>query len=189
MKTILVICLCLLSLISAFGCQRGVSSGPAAAPLPPVIIPPDARLVSIFFDDAFVNQYEVALPVLRQYDFRATFGVITSSIGKGRDLWEYMDTKELKELAGYGMDIASHTVNHVSLTANLTDKRLRQEIFDSKKELENMGFKVSTMVYPYYEWDDRVIACVTEAGYTCARAGWSHEKAYDLTTADPKARK
>jgi peptidoglycan/xylan/chitin deacetylase (PgdA/CDA1 family) len=153
-----------------------------------VTIPPDAKLVSLFFDDAFLNQYEVALPVLRQYDFRATFGVITGSIGKGHDLWEYMDNKKLRELAGYGMDIASHTVNHVSLTANLTDKRLRQEVIDSKKELENMGFKVSTMVYPYYEWDDRAIACVTEAGYSCARAGWSREKAYDLTTADPKAR-
>ena len=188
MKKILAVCLCLLSLLSASGCQRVASSGQAAAPLPPVTIPPGARLVSIFFDDAFLNQYEVALPLLRQYDFRATFGVITGSIGTGRDLWEYMDKKHLKELAGCGMDIASHTRTHANLTANLTDKRLRQEINDSKKELEKMGFKVSTMVYPYYEWDDRVIAGVREAGYTCARAGWSHEKAYDLTTADPISR-
>jgi peptidoglycan/xylan/chitin deacetylase (PgdA/CDA1 family) len=184
----LIICLCLLSLLSAPGCRGGASPGPAAAPLPPVTIPPDARLVSLFFDDGFLNQYDVALPVLREYGFRATFGIITGSVSKGHGLWEYMDKKHLKELAGYGMDIASHTVNHVSLTANLTDKRLRQEIFDSKQELEKMGFKVSTMVYPYYEWDDRVIACVREAGYTCARAGWSREKAYDLTTTDEMAR-
>ncbi len=188
MKTILVICLCLLSLLSAYGCQQGVSYGPAAAQLLPVTIPSDAKLVSLFFDDAFLNQYEVALPVLRQYDFRATFGVITGSIGKGHGLWKYMDKKKLKELAGYGMDIASHTVNHVSLTANLKDKQLRQEVFNSKEALEDMGFKVSTMVYPFYEWNDRAIACVTEAGYTCARAGWSNEKAYDLASTDPKAR-
>ena len=186
MKIKLVILLAVLFLVSVFGCQTGASSETAVVPLPPVTIPPDAKLVSIFFDDAFLNQYEVALPVLRQYEYRATFGVITGSIGKGRDLWEYMDKKHLKELAGYGMDIASHTVNHVSLTANLTDKQLRQEVFDSKKALEDMGFKVSTMVYPYYEWDNRAIDSVMEAGYTCARGGWAYEK-YKLNTTDPKA--
>jgi peptidoglycan/xylan/chitin deacetylase (PgdA/CDA1 family) len=153
-----------------------------------VTIPPDAKLVSLFFDDAFLNQYEAAFPVLQENNFRATFGVITGSIGKGHDLWQYMDKKTLQKLAAGGMDIASHTVSHTSLTANLTDKQLRREVFDSKQVLEKMGFKVSTMVYPYYEWDERAITCVTEAGYTCARAGWSNEKAYNLSAADPKAR-
>jgi peptidoglycan/xylan/chitin deacetylase (PgdA/CDA1 family) len=183
-KNILALGLCLLALFAVGGCQQSI----IATPIPQTTIPPDGKLIGLFFDDAFLNQYEVALPVLREYGFRATFGVITGSIGKGHGLWEYMDKKHLKALADSGMDIASHTVNHVSLANNLTDKRLHQEVFDSKKALEAMGFKVSTMVYPYYEWDDRVIACVKEAGYTCARAGWSREKAYDLTTADPSAR-
>jgi peptidoglycan/xylan/chitin deacetylase (PgdA/CDA1 family) len=187
LKIKLVILLAVLSLMSIYGCQAGASTGKAAVQLPTVTIPPDAKLVSLFFDDAFLNQYEVALPVLRQYDFRATFAVITGSIGKGHDLWEYMDKKHLKELAGYGMDIGSHTVNHVSLTANLTDKQLRQEVFDSRKTLEDMGFKGTTMVYPFYEWDNRAIASVIEAGYTCGRGGWAYEK-YKLDTDDPNAR-
>jgi peptidoglycan/xylan/chitin deacetylase (PgdA/CDA1 family) len=170
------------------GCTGGVNAGAAAAALPPVTIPPDAKLVSLFFDDGFVNQYEVALPVLRQYGFRATFGIITGSVGKGHDLWQYMDQKHLKALANGGMDIASHTVSHISLTANLTDERLHREIFDSKKALEKMGFGVTTMVYPYYEWDERTVAVVREAGYTCARAGWSRDKAYDLNDPAPDAR-
>jgi peptidoglycan/xylan/chitin deacetylase (PgdA/CDA1 family) len=188
LKQSLVILFCLLVLLAAVGCQDSQPSGPTAAPLPPVTIPPDARLVSLFFDDAFLNQYEMALPVLRQYGFRATFGVITGSISKGHGLWEYMDEKHLKELAGCGMDIASHTRTHPNLTANLTEKQLREEIFDSKKELEGMGFKVSTMVYPYYAWNDRVVDFVREAGYTCARAGWCKEKAYNLATTNATAR-
>ncbi|MGD0795386.1 MAG: polysaccharide deacetylase family protein [Dehalococcoidales bacterium] len=184
MKKLPLICLLLLTLFLVFGCQQNI----VATPIPPATIPPDAKLVSLFFDDGFLNQYEVALPVLREYGFRATFGVITGSIGKGHGLWQYMDKKHIKALADSGMDIASHTVDHVSLTANVTDKQLRHEVFDSKKQLEGMGFKVTTMVYPYYEWNDRVIACVRDAGYTCARAGWSNQKAYDLTTADPNAR-
>jgi peptidoglycan/xylan/chitin deacetylase (PgdA/CDA1 family) len=186
-KKILLTLLCLLVFTGVIGC--GDNAGPVpATPLPPVAIPPDARLVGLFFDDGFLNQYRVALPVLHQHGFRATFAIITGSIGKGHGLWEYMDKKELQELANDGMDIASHTRTHANLTANLTDKRLRQEIYDSKKELEGMGFRVSTMVYPYYAWNDRVVACVREAGYTCARAGWSKEKAYDLTNANASAR-
>jgi peptidoglycan/xylan/chitin deacetylase (PgdA/CDA1 family) len=183
----LLLCLALLSIITLCGCRAGADTE-TAAELPPVTIPQGARLVSLFFDDAFLNQYDVAIPVLKEHGFRATFGVITGSIGTGRDLWEYMDKKHIIDLAAQGMDIASHTVTHANLTANLTDEKLRREVFDSKKELEKMGFKVNTMVYPYYEWNDRAIACVKEAGYTCARAGWSNEKAHHLSAADMKSR-
>jgi len=181
MKAKVAINLCLLPLVMIAGCQEAEPSKPAP-------IPSDARLVCLFFDDAFLNQYDVALPVLLEHDFKATFGVITGSIGKGHGLWEYMDENELKELAKHGMDIACHTRTHPDLTDNLTDEQLREEIIDSKKHLEEMGFEVTTMVYPYYAWDDRVVEYVMGAGYTCARGGWSKEKAYDLMTADTKAR-
>jgi peptidoglycan/xylan/chitin deacetylase (PgdA/CDA1 family) len=170
-----------------YGCKASASPETAGVQIPPVNIPTDAKLVSLFFDDAFLNQYEAAFPVLQKNNYRATFGVITGSIGKGHDLWQYMDKKTLQKLAAAGMDIASHTVGHASLTTNITDKQLRREVFDSKRELEKMGFKVNTMIYPYYEWDDRAIDCVIEAGYTCARGGWAYEK-YSLNTTDPKAR-
>jgi peptidoglycan/xylan/chitin deacetylase (PgdA/CDA1 family) len=175
-------------MISVSGCQTGAGSATTKAQIPPVIIPPDAKLVSLFFDDAFLNQYDVALPVLKEHGFRATFGVIAGSIGTGHGLWEYMDITHLKDLADCGMDIACHTMTHANLTANLTDEALRREIIDSKKELEKMGFNVSTMVYPYYEWDERAISCVREAGYACGRAGWSHEKACHLSSVDVKSR-
>jgi peptidoglycan/xylan/chitin deacetylase (PgdA/CDA1 family) len=183
MKKKVAISLCFLFMFPITGCQETVVPGPAPAP-----IPPDAKIVCLFFDDAYLNQYEVAFPVLSEHNFKATFGVITGSIGKGHDLWEYMGKEELKELAKHGMDIACHTETHPNLTDNLTDERLHQEIIESKRHLEEMGFEVSTFVYPYYAWDDRVIEYVKEAGYTCARAGWSKEKAYDLNTADPAAR-
>jgi peptidoglycan/xylan/chitin deacetylase (PgdA/CDA1 family) len=144
--------------------------------------------VALYFDDAFVNQYDVALPVLLKYGFRATFGVITGSIGTGHDLMEYMDKEELETLSRYGMEIACHTRTHLNLTGGLTDEQLRNEIAGAKAELEEMGFSIKTLAYPYYEYDDRVIECVREAGYVCARAGWSMEGAYDLNTTDPIAR-
>jgi peptidoglycan/xylan/chitin deacetylase (PgdA/CDA1 family) len=183
LKTLPAIFLSLLALFGSVGCQAPI----AVTPIPPATVPADAKLVSLFFDDGYQNQYDVALPVLREYGFRATFSIITGYIGTGHDLWRYMDKRHIKALADSGMDIASHTVDHVSLTDALSDKQLHHEVFDSKKTLEGMGIEVRTMAYPNYEWDARTVACVREAGYTCARAGWSKEGAYDLDTTDPDA--
>jgi peptidoglycan/xylan/chitin deacetylase (PgdA/CDA1 family) len=180
-KVKIAIGVCLICLVLSAGCQAAQSSEPE---LPTS----DTKLVSLFFDDGYWNQYQVALPVLLKHDFKATFGVITGSIGKGHGLWEYMDVKELEVLAALGMDIAGHTRTHHDLTENLTDEQLREEIIDSKIYLEQMGFEVSTMIYPYCAWNDRIIEYVTGAGYTCARAGWSEEGAYDLATTDRKSR-
>lgn len=184
-KVRFIITLILLVAVSMIGCQRPEITSP-----PPPTIPPNAKLVCLFFDDGFKNQYDVALPILQKYDFKASFAIITGYIGvKSSDpIYTCMTAKEIKKLASYGMDIACHTKTHPHLTDNLTDEQLREEIIDSKIYLEQKGFEVSTLVYPFYAWDDRVIEYVKEAGYICARSGWAKEEAYDLTTADPKAR-
>jgi peptidoglycan/xylan/chitin deacetylase (PgdA/CDA1 family) len=181
-----ILVLCLLLIVFTAGCFQ--PTGLKLEPIPEPVLTPDSRLVSIFFDDAYYNQYEMALPVLLKYRFRATFGVITDSIGYGEGLWEYMDKEDLEILAGYGMDIASHTRTHPHLIDNLSDKQLRQEIIDSKRDLEDMGFDVKTIVYPYYEYDERVIEYVREADYVCARAGWPEDGAFDINSTDPDDR-
>jgi peptidoglycan/xylan/chitin deacetylase (PgdA/CDA1 family) len=182
MKAKIVISLFLIFLVSVCGCQKTVIPKPA-----PIPIPPDAKLVCIFFDDGFTNQYEVALPILLEHDFKATFGVITDYVGTGHDLWQYMDTGELEDLARYGMDIGCHTKTHLDLTT-VSDKQLNEEIIESKKDLEHMGFEVSTMVYPYYAWNDKVIEYTISANFTCARAGWTEKGFFDTNDSDPKAR-
>lgn len=176
---ILILALCLVS------CKEPAVSSTKT----PQVIPDNAKLVWIFFDDCLQNQFDVALPILNQYGFKATFGVITGDIGGGgKDIWKYMDKKELKKIAESGMDIASHSKTHPHLIENLTDQQLQEEIIDSKKYLEEMGFKVRTFVYPYYEWNDQVIAYVKKANYVCARGGWPEEKPFDLNLANSDAR-
>jgi peptidoglycan/xylan/chitin deacetylase (PgdA/CDA1 family) len=182
MKVKISLILCLLLLVVLTGCQKSFFPKPA-----PVPIPPNAKLVCLFFDDGFANQYDVALPILLQYNFKATFGIITHYIGTGHDLMRYMDEKQLEALAEDGMDIASHTQNHVDLTT-LSYGQMHDEIFGSKQDLENMGFTVTTIVYPYYNWNDKVVEYAIAANYTCGRAGWTQDRVFDLTNQDPKAR-
>ncbi|MBN1693693.1 MAG: polysaccharide deacetylase family protein [Dehalococcoidales bacterium] len=180
MKAKIIISLCLMFLISTFGCQKNVNQDPAS-------FPQDSKLVCLFFDDAYANQYEETLHILLEYDFKATFGVITNHIGKGHDLWEYMNERKLRVLADHGMDIGGHTKTHPDLTT-LTDEQMRDEIIGSKQALENMGFEVRTMLYPYFTWNDKVIEYTKEAGYTCGRAGWTERNVYDINTDDPEER-
>lgn len=146
-------------------------------------IPKDARLVCVFFDDGWLNQHAVALPILNTYNLKATFGIITGSLNTGTGIYRYMSKKEIEELSRYGMDIASHSETHPHLTANLTGAQLRKEIVDSKKYLEDIGINIRAFIYPFYEWNQEVIRYVKEAGYVCARGDSSKwNQAFDLRT-------
>lgn len=174
MKTKIIIYACLICFVILTGFQISANRKPAK--------------ICLFFDDGWTNQYEEALPVLLEHEFKATFGVITGSIGTGENFWEYLGEAELKELAGYGMEIACHTRTHPHLTDNLAAEQLYEEIINSKLYLEQKGFDITTFVYPYYEWDDRIIEYVKDAGYSCARGGWPEEGAFKIKSLKNEAR-
>ena len=192
---LLVIPALLLIITITGGCQKPETSPPLSPPQTdspvlkpePQTISPDAKLVCLFFDDGWQNQYDIALPILLQHDFKASFGIITDSIGTGEGFWEYIDEKEINELAKYGMDIAAHTITHPRLT-EVTDDQLHQEIFDSKKHLEDLGHNVRTIIYPNCVCNEKVISYVKDAGYVCGRiCGWDGDT-YDLKVTDADAR-
>lgn len=182
-RVFLLVSIVLVLLLVFTGCQP---KSPILKP-PPAVIPPNAKIVCIFFDDCYQNQYDEAFSVLKQYDFKATFGVITGHTDVGSGLYQYMSTAELEELAKYGMDIGSHTITHPDLTT-LSPEQLHAEIFDSKKTLEDMGFVVDTFIPPYYEWNEQVIDEIMAANYTCSRGSWTLNETFDPQNPDPEAR-
>jgi peptidoglycan/xylan/chitin deacetylase (PgdA/CDA1 family) len=128
------------------------------------------KLVCITFDDGWQNQYDNALPALQTYGFKATFAIVTTWIGGGSGASAAMGLSAIHNLADLGMDIASHTRTHPHLPA-LGTEDLQNEVANSMTELEAEGFTIRTLVYPYYEHNDTVIAAAQNAGYICARAG------------------
>jgi peptidoglycan/xylan/chitin deacetylase (PgdA/CDA1 family) len=150
--------------------------------------PPNGRLVCLFFDDGLEVQYDVALPILLQHGFAASFAIITDYIGaRASDpIYNCMTAEEIMELDEYGMDVAAHSKTHPNLT-EISDEQLQDEIIGSKKDLEKLGFEVRTFVYPGGAYNERVIGYVKQAGYVCARSTWL-EQYYYLNDADPDAR-
>lgn len=144
------------------------------------------KAIVLTFDDGWKSQYDYAVPVLNTYGFTATFFIITKSHGGG-----YMTWDEVRELANAGFEIASHTKTHAKLAALTDDASLKEELEGSKAALEeNVGVVISTLAYPYYSHDDRVMKAAQAAGYSAARAGWtkfenSHEHLFELSSQEP----
>ena len=74
-------------------------------------LPP--KPVVITFDDGYVDAIKDVLPVLQPMGWPATFFIITSRIGERA----FLDATQLRRLSGAGMDIGSHTVDHLELTS------------------------------------------------------------------------
>lgn len=116
------------------------------------------KTVVLFFDDGWENQYKIALPILKLYGFRATFGIIAGVIGGGTPGtdWAYMTEDEIRDLAQNKMEIASHSYSHPDLT-RLPKDVLIMELQKSKETLESLlGKSVETFIIPYNESNQTV---------------------------------
>lgn len=83
-----------------------------------------------------------------------------------------MTPREVDEMVQGGLvDVGAHTVSHPDLTT-LPRERQRQEIQDSKRELEAwIGRPVEGFAYPYGHHDQRAVEEVRTAGFGFACAG------------------
>jgi len=132
------------------------------APLP-------AKPIIISFDDDWQSQYVNAVPLLKKYGFTATFFVWVRAVGRAH----HMTWDEIQELDAQGMEIGCHTLTHLILPKLKDDDFLRREIVSAKKTIEaRIGHPVTSLAYPFGQYDERVVAIAREAGFTSARSTW-----------------
>ena len=115
------------------------------------------RVVGLTFDDGYQNNLRHALPVLRRHGFTATCYGVSGLLG-GSNVWDHgegiaqkplMTRAEWQHWVGQGMDVGSHTCNHVDLTA-VPPELAAQEIRDAKTALEAaLDTEVRHFCYPY----------------------------------------
>ncbi len=140
------------------------------------------RTAVLTFDDGYVDNL-AAVEALKERGMRATWFVVSGSVGRepawpadGRPAGRLLNAGELRSMQAAGMEIASHTVNHVRLT-EVDDVCLMQELTQSRADLEDMlGRAVVSFAYPYGAWDARCADAVRQAGYAAActtRTGWA----------------
>jgi len=123
-----------------------------------------ARPVLITVDDGYVDAVTSMLPVLKPLGWPATFFIITSRIGERA----FLDGDQLKTLDRAGMDIGSHTVDHLELPS-LDESSRMQQLRTSRSALEKLlGHPVRWFCYPAGRNDSASAASVARAGYLLA---------------------
>ena len=130
------------------------------------------KVVGITFDDGFKNNLDV-LPILQKFNFSATCYIISQNIG-GINYWDLdkgipknplMDENEVKQWIDGGMEIGSHTQNHVRL-ADIDIELATQEITQSKLDIEQQfNLSVEHFCYPYGSYNKEIVAITKKAGY------------------------
>ncbi len=116
-------------------------------------------MVTLSYDDGFLNNYNLALPLHEKYGIPATFNIITSNITNSK----FMNAEKILNCHHRGVEIASHSHNHVNLP-NSTDEEIIFECAESKQILESIiGVgEVETIAIPFSQYDDRVKDIVSQ---------------------------
>ena len=142
------------------------------------------RLLHVTFDDAF-RSIDAALPALERLGVPATVFACSDLADEGlpldvpelaADVAAHPDElathpwERLRELAGRGVEIGSHTCSHPHLP-RLGDDELDRELQESRARLEDeLGRPCRFLAYPFGDEDARVRAAARRAGYEAAFA-------------------
>jgi peptidoglycan/xylan/chitin deacetylase (PgdA/CDA1 family) len=119
------------------------------------------NVACLTFDDGNGSDYSVVYPILKRYGLKATFFVVTNSIGSPG----YVSWDQLKEMNRSGMSIQSHTHTHPFLS-QCTDDKIREEFAVSKKMIEDrLSTAVAILAAPGGDWNGRFRSIVEECGY------------------------
>lgn len=129
---------------------------------------PDKPVV-ITFDDGYEDNYTTALPLLEKYGMKGSVFMVVNDIGRTG----YLSLDQLKEMERRGIEIGSHTANHLPLPSLAADKK-QEEIAISKLLLEWKGLKtVFFLAYPNGKYDDESRKILKESEYLGALTGVS----------------
>lgn len=128
--------------------------------------PARAGMVTIVFDDGLSSIYEYAFPVLSRYGVPATVGAIATRVGNGDP--DFMDAKQLHELAKAGWEIASHSLTHkrpIDIPRFYSEERCmtlrpvagQKGIFEGKYHYEGLAGLVENGRYLHEQANGRMV--------------------------------
>jgi len=145
----------------------------------------DRKLVALTFDDGYRNNFELALPILRERGFTASVFLVTGYLGR-ENSWTMarhaprlplMSWKQAEAMAAAGIELQGHTHRHADLTG-LSRDDLRAEIEKCFARLDQNlgGLKQRLFCYPYGRFNPEVMSVLEKSGCRAAvttRLGWN----------------
>jgi hypothetical protein len=101
-------------------------------------------LVTIWFDDAWLSQYQTAFPIMERYGFKGAVAVPTGHIGYE----SYMNWHQVKRLQFLGWEISAHSREHNCFLDVVGYSSIQSEILGSKEDLLKQGLQNDIYVAP-----------------------------------------
>lgn len=114
------------------------------------------KSIVVTIDDGWLSVKDLALPILKKYDFPATLFIYSDIVGESRRFVTWDDLKEMQE---DGMDVQCHSKSHRNLRKNLKKENAAQlaaeEIGGVQKIIkEKLGTKCRFFSYPFGKFSE-----------------------------------
>jgi peptidoglycan/xylan/chitin deacetylase (PgdA/CDA1 family) len=132
--------------------------------------------IAITFDDGYLDNFTNALPILKDYGFKATIFLVSKRVGRTND-WDQAPSlagapllgwKNIQEMADYGIQFGAHSCTHPDLT-HLLPWQVKAEINSSRRIIEQqLQSPIRTFAYPYSRFDESITKMVLESGFEYA---------------------
>lgn len=122
---------------------------------------PGNKQIAITFDDGCETDLIAAVPILKEFNFKATFFVVAGFIGKPG----FLTASQLHALSDSGFEIGSHSMTH----RYLSDLNISQQYFEihqSKIHLEQLiGKPINHFSCPGGRWSPITTQIAQDSGY------------------------
>lgn len=150
---------------------------------------PGRKSIIITFDDCPKHLFDFAIPELLKRNMKAVFYMPTAYLG-GYNVWgvtggmprvDLMDEKDIKRLVDMGMEVGSHSHQHLMLS-DVEEGQVIEELKKSKEILEKIIDKpVLSIAYPYGDVPAQYGSIVKSLNYKLAFSVYAiHDSKYAI---------
>ncbi|MCH8551959.1 MAG: polysaccharide deacetylase family protein [Natronospirillum sp.] len=126
--------------------------------------------VALTFDDAYINVYDTAWPMMQEYDFPFTVFVATQPVDQGSRIVIQWD--QLREMHEEGVRLLNHSHGHEYMVRyDAYDDTWREEVIETvetaqRRLTEELGEEPPKIfAYPYGEYNDLLRDIMEDLGY------------------------
>jgi peptidoglycan/xylan/chitin deacetylase (PgdA/CDA1 family) len=135
---------------------------------------PRGKCFVLTLDDGYLDNYELAFPILQLYGFQATIFLVSDWLENngrtGPAPAAMLSRAHVLEMSQHGITFGAHSRTHRPLT-ELMPEEVWAEVAGSKEDLERtLGLPVTTFSYPYGLSNRAVQETVRACGYDLAVA-------------------
>ncbi len=132
------------------------------------------KKIILTFDDGYQDNYYLAFPLLKKYNFKAVIYLVTQEtenvwgIKEGEPQLPLLTNKMIKEMLNYGIEFGAHTQHHLAVN-EIPVEQAKTEIYNSKKDVEAIiQQECVSFAYPFGGINPEVKKMVKQAGYQFA---------------------